>query len=290
MCAGLLVLALLAAPGGEDSKSALHQALALERLPKAPVQVRYFFSYRDGQTMLVASVNVRPSNVLPKTGRYQVLAEFMGLASARNLADGSIGAEHQHLYREPFSPSRWETLVADPRAFLQYNLAMPLAPGRYRWELIWRDLNSGREGLYGRVVEVPNLKKRSAPSTMVLSLISPFGRERLIAAEQNRTFTTSPDGVFCHGETIVAQYEVANATKADFKRAGEMKATVFREGQPEAVFETECQSRKVRKLRLLRFKAQVPTGELEPGKYRLRASLPGGSPGYLEESFTIVLK
>ncbi len=284
-----------------DNLKSLYRLLESNDADDAPVQVvQTYFSRGAGGTSVVSSVSVSPADV----GASGQGVDFVALSRAVDLDGERLPYYHAIRFAKVWTAAEWERLESDPHAYLQSYEAIYLTPGRYLWELAWLDRNSGREGVYRRALEVPDLNRPSTPGGLYLALDRPGeaapkrkellarGQEsatpyrRLVALEPNRTYEQPPDGIYRKGETIAAQYSIFQASKAEFRAARTSRVRVHRQGGSEAALEIRVETQPVPTIGLLRFRARIPTSDLVPGEYRVVATLPAGQPD-LTTNFTL---
>lgn len=277
----------------------LRQSLESETPGDFPLrgQLRVFAD-EEGQPLLIFSLGAPLGEMSPKSGRHPEL-EAAILARVVDAVSHRMPIYHENQFRRRLDGNRWSEARQDRAAYFSYNSLLPVTPGVYRWQSALRDENSGRLGTFEAQILVPDLRRPSSPSSLLLTRqVVPFDsasdQAQDFLAAGDYQFVPQPDPVFRQGEVIHALYHLYNPTEADWDSASRGLRIGLRRGR-EPVLDVQVTGQPFpdRQFNRIRFAASIHSGSLTPGDYTVVAFLPNSQARktpHLEESFTLLAR
>ena len=255
------------------------------------------FADGEGQPLLIFSLGAPLGEMSPKSGGRHSDLEAAVLARVSDAISPKMPIYHEHQFRRRLDRSHWSESRGDRAAYLSYSSLVPVSPGLYRWQSAMRDENSGRLGTFEANILVPDLRRPSSPSSLlltrqVLPLDSTSDSAQDFLAAGDFQFVPQPDPIFRQGEVVHVLYHLYNPTDADWEAASRgMQIGLLRDRQPVYDVQVTGQPFLDRMANRIRFAASIHSASLAPGEYTVLAVLPNAESRqtpHLEEAFTLL--
>jgi len=247
-----------------------------------PVSIRTDFMRISGQsavTMLTIQIDHREIAFKDEGGIYRGTINLYGRITG-------VTSQVPSVFEDIVQTSRYtEAQISSARTQRSlYQMNVILAPGRYKVDVVARDVTSGKTGVVHHSFEVPRYGEQLSTSSLVLA-----GTIQSLSSQNIRTgpfilgaYRVEPyvSGVYKPGQTLAMYLQIYNAgmDQATLKPAVKVEYIVSRDGKELTRFSEDGQSRMgaidLKGLQLILVRALPLTGVLgEHGNYSIRVKV-----------------
>lgn len=283
-----------------DALKALHLQQALQFGGSStgfPIRVSYdFFRGPEGKPLMVFSAGAHPKDLTAKSEGKGVAMEFVVAVQAWETNKHEVSAYDERRSRQVFAKGAVERAGRDDNTMVEAVSALGLAPGTYELRVVLRDEKSGGIGGYRTTIEVPDLQKPVATSTLLLTrrTVKPDSPETAVGTLLDigpYRFQPECSRFYRVGDPVMLLYDLYNVSGAMLANPPPLQLALERGKEPVTNFTGAGRGVPLAASKLIRYAGAINTASLQPGQYTVFVKVPGADPNQssdLQDQFVLL--
>jgi len=285
----------------QEKELALYRALLSGSSQQFPINGTIeFFADSQLDAFLVSSVGAHPMKLSGSPEKLKdTRFEMAALTRLRPLGLTQLPTYGESRATYSLTRADLESATQDETAQISLNSEQKLIPGAYRWQAALQNLDTGGLGSLEQMVTVPDFKRPSTPSSLLLTRRV----ERIEPAEKRKTdtdlltagdlrYVPEPGNAFRQGDVVFILLHLYSPSESDcaIAQAG-MQMALLQGDTPVLNARAGGRAFISEDRTVIRYAAYIETASLAPGEYRVLALLPNfqaRKPGHVEDSFVVL--
>jgi VWFA-related protein len=266
---------------GGDKGVALRRAL-LADLPRdlGVLGATNVFADEQRRPVLILSAGVRAGDLQPREESGESALSATALVRIAPASGDGTPIYYERRIVSRAARRAWERARDDQTAIVSVSDLVRLEPGAYAWRVVFRDERTGRIGGAEGRVEIPDLSRPAASSTLLMTreaALVPDGERPDLLGAGSLGYAPQPGRVFRQGDVVHLRFDVYNATAGEIEAAARgPRLGLLREGKTVEDVALHGAAFAEREQQMVRFVGAIDTAHLAPGSYTVIAAPPPG--------------